>query len=146
MCSVNFSDDDDFFVVVLKLTLLIWDKPFHPLCWIHFNQCKVLFAVRYFKFNEYVRFCLIFNLRQNFLRIKIYFEELNMEKITYSEYYAVSVFSELGVHGLMFYVIFYLFWDLVNPCDICFCTESLRILRRLHENLMRRTLSANKNS
>lgn len=32
-----------------------------------------------------------------------------MEKITYSEYYAVSVFSELGVHGLMFYVIFYLF-------------------------------------
>lgn len=116
MCSVNFSDGDDFFVVVLKLTLLIWDKPFHPLCWIHFNQCKVLFAVRYFKFNEYVRFCLIFNLRQNFLRIKIYFEELNMEKITYSEYYAVSVFSELGVHGPMFYVICYLFWDLVNPC------------------------------
>lgn len=29
--------------------------------------------------------------RQNFLRINIYFEELNMEKITYSEYYAVSI-------------------------------------------------------
>ena len=32
-----------------------------------------------------------------------------MEKITYSEYYAVSVFCELGVHGPMFYVFFYLF-------------------------------------
>ena len=33
-----------------------------------------------------------------------------MEKITYSEYYAVSVFSELGVHGLMFlcYLLFIL--------------------------------------
>ena len=29
--------------------------------------------------------------RQNFLRIKIYFDELNMEKITYSEYYMVSM-------------------------------------------------------
>lgn len=37
-----------------------------------------------------------------------------MEKITYSEYYAVSAFSELGVHGPMFYVFFYLFWDLVT--------------------------------
>ena len=29
--------------------------------------------------------------RDNFLRINIYFEELNMEKITYSEYYLVSL-------------------------------------------------------
>lgn len=36
-------------------------------------------------------------LRLNFLRIKIYFEELNMEKITYSEYYAVeNLMSDVG--------------------------------------------------
>ncbi|KAJ7385275.1 ligand-gated sodium channel [Desmophyllum pertusum] len=36
-------------------------------------------------------------LRQNFLRIKIYFEELNMEKITYSEYYAFeNLMSDIG--------------------------------------------------
>lgn len=36
-------------------------------------------------------------LRQNFLRIKIYFEELNMEKITYSEYYAFeNLMSDVG--------------------------------------------------
>ncbi|KAL9988145.1 hypothetical protein ACROYT_G002553 [Oculina patagonica] len=37
------------------------------------------------------------SLRQNFLRLKIYFEELNMEKITYSEYYALeNLMSDIG--------------------------------------------------
>ncbi|XP_020626896.1 degenerin mec-4-like isoform X4 [Orbicella faveolata] len=37
------------------------------------------------------------SLRQNFLRINIYFEELNMEKITYSEYYAFeNLMSDIG--------------------------------------------------
>jgi len=35
--------------------------------------------------------------RENFLRIKIYFEELNMEKITYSEYYELeNLMSDIG--------------------------------------------------
>lgn len=36
-------------------------------------------------------------LRDNFLRINIYFEELNMEKITYSEYYLIeNLMSDIG--------------------------------------------------
>lgn len=36
-------------------------------------------------------YILMVSCRQNFLRIKIYFDELNMEKITYSEYYLVRI-------------------------------------------------------
>ena len=49
----------------------------------HRNKTQLLFCF-------HVSFIAFF-FRDNFLRINIYFEELNMEKITYSEYYLVSL-------------------------------------------------------
>ncbi|KAK2566969.1 Degenerin-like protein asic-1 [Acropora cervicornis] len=55
----------------------------------HRNKTPLLFCFQ-------VSFIACF-FRENFLRINIYFEELNMEKITYSEYYLIeNLMSDIG--------------------------------------------------